>query len=39
LKIAPIAAQIGVDVQRPDTFQNIEYLFNEIEKMDASKEA
>jgi hypothetical protein len=37
LKVSPIAEQIGIDVQRPNTFQNIEYLFNEIQKLDASK--
>ena len=38
LKIRPIASQIGEDVKRPNTFQNIEFLFNEIQKLDVSKE-
>ena len=38
-KVGPIAGQMGIDVGRPNTFHNIEYLFNEIQKLEASQKA
>lgn len=38
LKVGPIVGQIALDVKRPNTFQNIESLFNEIQKLDTLKE-
>ena len=37
LKVGPIAGQLGADMQRPNSFQNIEHLFNEIQKLDESR--
>ena len=32
-KVEPVAAQLGKDMMHPKAFQNIEYLYNEIQKI------
>jgi hypothetical protein len=36
-KVGPIANQLSIDMQRPHAFENIEHLFNEIQKRDANR--
>lgn len=37
LKVSPIVSEFEIAVSRPNTFQNIEYLYNEIQKLDESE--
>lgn len=37
VKVGPISGQLSVDMQRPHAFVNIEHLFNEIQKRDATR--
>ncbi len=37
VKVGPISSQLSVDMQRPHAFENIEHLFNEIQKQDATR--
>ncbi|MFX1341213.1 MAG: hypothetical protein ACFFAL_00820 [Promethearchaeota archaeon] len=37
VKVGPIFSQWSADMQRPHAFENIEYLFNEIQKRDLTR--